>query len=126
MQREKFVRIVEQVLETLPAVFRNRIHNLAIRVEDFPPGQHPSTLHPVSSASPPAVRRLIMGVFIGVPATQKSVFNLPIGPDQIILYRRNIEAVCSNDAEIKEQTRRTVLHELGHYFGLSEKELKDL
>ena len=56
----------------------------------------------------------------------KSIFNLPSGPDHIVLYQKNIEAVCSSEAEVREQIRLTVIHELGHYFGLDEEQLKDV
>jgi len=67
-----------------------------------------------------------MGLFHGVPTTKKSVFHLPTGPDYIVLYQKNIEAVCSSEAEIREQIRLTVIHELGHYFGMDENQLKDV
>jgi predicted Zn-dependent protease with MMP-like domain len=51
---------------------------------------------------------------------------LPIGPDHIVLYQKNIEAVCGSEAEVREQIRRTVIHELGHYFGMDENQLKDV
>jgi predicted Zn-dependent protease with MMP-like domain len=62
-------------------------------------------------------RRLLLRVFHGVPTTKKSIFDLPSGPDHIVLYQKNIEAVCSSEAEVGEQIRLTVIHELGHYFG---------
>jgi predicted Zn-dependent protease with MMP-like domain len=65
-------------------------------------------------------------MFHGVPLTRKSVFDLPAGPDYIVLYQKNIEAICSNDDEIRHQIRQTVLHELGHYFGMSEAQLEDV
>ena len=55
--------------------------------------------------------------------TKKSIFDLPTGPDQIVLYQKNIEAICSSEAEVRE---RTVIHELGHYFGMDENQLKDV
>jgi predicted Zn-dependent protease with MMP-like domain len=60
-----------------------------------------------------------------VPTTKKSIFDLPRGPDHV-LYQKNIEAVCSNEAEVRDQIRLTVIHELGHYFGLDEEQLKDV
>jgi hypothetical protein len=54
------------------------------------------------------------------PRPRKSIFNLPSGPNHIVLYQKNIEAVCSNETEVREQIRLTVIHELGHYFGLDE------
>ena len=43
-----------------------------------------------------------------------------------MLYQKNIEAVCSNETEVRKQIRLTVIHELGHYFGLDEEQLKDV
>ncbi|MFZ3212442.1 MAG: metallopeptidase family protein [Terriglobales bacterium] len=51
---------------------------------------------------------------------------MPTGADYVVLYQKNIEAVCSSEAEVREQIRRTVIHELGHYFGLDENQLKDV
>ena len=61
-----------------------------------------------------------------MPTTKKSVFDLSSGPDYVVLYQRNIEAVCSNEVEIREQIRRTLIHEIGHYFGMNEEQLKDV
>jgi predicted Zn-dependent protease with MMP-like domain len=69
---------------------------------------------------------LVLGVFQGVPATKKSVFDLSAGPDRIVLYQKNIEAVCSNEDEIRKEIRLTVIHELGHYFGMTEAQLEDV
>jgi predicted Zn-dependent protease with MMP-like domain len=125
MNRERFVKVVEKVLDTLPRRFRERIHNVAVLVEDYPPEQRTPTGRPRGSTSGRS-RRLVLGVFVGVPATQKSVFDLPRGPDQVVLYQKNIEAVCRDEREISNQIRRTVIHELGHYFGLDEDQLKDV
>jgi predicted Zn-dependent protease with MMP-like domain len=61
-----------------------------------------------------------------VPATQKSFFDLRTGPGYVVLYQKNIEAVCSSESEIRDQIRRTVIHELGHYFGMDEDQLRDV
>jgi hypothetical protein len=57
-------------------------------------------------------RRLLLGVFHGVPTTKKSIFNLPLGPDHIVLYQKNIEAVCSSEPEVREQGSRLRLTSL--------------
>src|SRR5215469_108515 len=118
MNREDFVKVAEETLDSLPGEFRSRIQNVAILVEDFrlnqsPPerGQH---------------RRLLLGIFHGVPATKRSVFDISVGPAHIVLYQKNIEAVCSNEAEVRHQIRQTLIHELGHYFGMTEEQLKDV
>jgi predicted Zn-dependent protease with MMP-like domain len=118
MKREHFVKMVEEALDSIPREFRSRIRNVAVLVEDIPPNQP----LPQSSQRP----RLLLGVFHGVPTTKKSIFNLPTGPDHIVLYQKNIEAVCSTEAEVRQQIRLTVIHELGHYFGMDEEQLKDV
>jgi len=118
MKREHFVKVVEDALDSLPQEFRRRIRNVAVLVEDVPPNQ-PS---PQSGQQ----RRLVLGFFHGVPTTKKNIFNLPTGPDHIVLYQKNIEAVCSSEAEVREQARLTVVHELGHYFGMDENQPKDV
>ena len=118
MKRERFVKVVEETLDSLPEEFRSRIRNVAVLVEDFPPSQ--------PSPQPGQQRKLLLGLFHGVPTTKKSVFDLPTGPDYIVLYQKNTEAVCSSEIEVREQIRRTVIHELGHYFGLDENHLKDV
>src|SRR5947209_19957905 len=118
MKREHFVKVVEESLDSLPEELRSRIRNVAGLVEDTPPNQ-PS---PQSGQQ----RRLLLGIFQGVPTTKKSIFDLPTGPDHIVLYKKNIEAVCSTEAEVRHQIRQTLIHELGHYFGMTEEQLRDV
>ncbi len=117
MKRELFIKVVEESLDSLPEEFRSRIENVAILVEDSPPTQ---------KSQPGQPRRLLLGIFHGVPATKKSIFDLPIGPAHIVLYQQNIEAVSSSEAEVRYQIRQTLIHELGHYFGMTEDQLKDV
>ncbi len=94
----------------IPVGFRKLIENLAVMVED----------------EPPAGRRLL-GLYHGVPYKHRS----PSGygntsPDVIVIYRGPIEEISATPEEIKEQVKLTVLHEVGHYFGLEEAELRDI
>lgn len=118
MEREPFAKIMREVLDSLPAEFRDCIHNVAVLVEDVPPGQ--------SSTPSRQPKKLLLGLFHGIPMTRKSVFDLPAGPDYVVLYQKNIEAVCSSEAGIREQIRLTIIHEFGHYFGMDEEQLKDV
>ena len=112
MERRKFEALVAQTLHGLPRTFRDKLTNVAIIVEDLPPEE--------------AEREgLLLGLFHGIPRTEKSIF-FSSPPDRIFLYQRNIEAVCANEAEVRQQIRATLLHEVGHYFGLSEGELRGL
>lgn len=110
MERSKFETLVAQVLNGLPRKFRDKLTNVAVIVEDVPAEELKS-------------EGLLLGVFHGIPCTEKSVFFASL-PDRIILYQRNIEAVCSSEAEVRRQVRSTLLHEVGHYFGLREDELR--
>jgi predicted Zn-dependent protease with MMP-like domain len=114
MDREQFRRLVQEALDSLPARFRERIRNVAVVVEDCPP------------AGEDTGEELLMGVFEGTPTTQKSVWDASAGPDRVVLYQKNIEAVCDSDDEIRDEIRLTVLHEFGHYFGLDEVQLEDV
>jgi predicted Zn-dependent protease with MMP-like domain len=110
MERRKFEALVAQALRGLPRTFREKLTNVAIIIEDLPPKKAESN-------------GLLLGLFHGVPRTEKSIFSSS-PPDRIFLYQRNIEAVCASEAEVRRQVRATLLHEVGHYFGLSEDELR--
>ncbi len=112
MERSRFEALVGQALKGLPLSFREKLTNVAIIVEDLPPDDWQG-------------KGLLLGLFHGIPRTEKTVFAASL-PDQIFLYQRNIEAICSSDAEVRQQIRETLLHEVGHYFGLSEDELRGL
>ena len=118
MKREDFTKAVAETLDSLPKEFRRRIRNVAVLVEDLPPDQE--------SSQPGQPKRLLLGLFHGVPRTKKSVHDLFAGPDHIVLFQKNIEAICSTEAELREQIRLTVMHEFGHYFGMTEEQLKDV
>ena len=98
--------------------------NVAVIVEDVPAEQRAKERKPAPRST--RSRELLMGVFVGTPATDRSVFALPSGPARIVLYQKNIEAVCSSDAEIRREVRLTVIHEIGHYFGMTEEQLRDV
>ena len=115
MNRARFEQLVEQALRELPARYRELLENIVVVVEDLPRG----------GPQPGPEEELLMGEFVGVPRTEKSVWE-PGLPDQVFLYQKNIEAVCESEEEIRDEVRTTLLHELGHYFGLEEDELEHL
>lgn len=110
VDRKRFEKLVEEAIERLPEVFRAKLANLAIFVEDLPPRESGRD-------------GLLLGLFHGVPRTEKSSFQAT-PPDRIFLYQKNIEAMCSTDEEVRREIRNTLLHEVGHYFGLTEDELR--
>jgi len=120
MKREPFLELVREALDGLPGKFRGRMENLAVVVEDEPPEGRDS-------------EDLLLGVFEGTPRTEHSFFDVDAGPARIVLFQKNIEAYARDaagadgrpvEAVIREEVRLTVLHELGHYFGLDEDALE--
>ena len=122
MTRGRFRQLVADALDSLPPEFLARMENIAVMVEDVPREQRERERKPAPRSNRP--RRLLLGVFVGTPTTNRSVFALPDGPARIVLYQKNIEAVCRSEAEIRRQVRLTVIHEVGHYFGMSEEQLR--
>jgi predicted Zn-dependent protease with MMP-like domain len=114
---EEFGALVEEALEGLPEEFRRHLQNVVVEVEDLPDRQ---TVRRMGRGS----LRSLLGLYHGVPLTHRSVEHSGQLPDRITLYKENIEDVCGSREEIVEQVRTTVLHEVGHHFGLDEGELR--
>ena len=114
--KEKFAELAEAALADIPRAFKKRLENISIIVEDFPSRE--------DARGVGATRRNLLGLFAGAGYPHKSNFFGPLPmPDKVFLYQRNIERQCSSEAELAEEIRKTLVHELGHYFGLSEEEL---
>jgi predicted Zn-dependent protease with MMP-like domain len=119
LPRDAFERLVAHALDDVPAEFREKLENVEIVVEDSP---SPEDL----GGREVAPGTLVLGLYRGVPLTRRSVFATNLFPDQIIIFQRPIERICRTPEEIVEQVRRTVLHEIAHHFGISEKRLREL
>ncbi len=118
MTREKFEAVAQEVFDGLPPVFGERVDNVAIVVEEYPPDD---VLRSVR-----ATRTTLLGLYQGIPLTQRGQWYgmVPTAPDRISLYQRNIEADSSSEEELREKIREVLLHELGHYFGMSEAQIR--
>jgi len=118
MTREKFEDVAEEVFESLPTLFGEKIDNVHISVEDYPSEE---LMHQVHSS-----KTALLGLYQGIPLTHRGTWYgmSPTTPDKISLYQANIEAVCKNDEEVAERIKEVLLHELGHYFGMSESEIR--
>ena len=118
VNREDFEMLVEETLERLPARYKKYFANIAITVEDYPSEEDTGRLA--------SKKELLLGLFSGVPYPRKGgFFEIPYPlPDTIVLFQKNIESICSTEEELIEQIQATLLHEVGHYFGLSERELR--
>jgi predicted Zn-dependent protease with MMP-like domain len=120
MTREAFKALVEEAIDTIPRRFAREIHNVAIVVEDRP---SPQLLAEMEMEPPDS----LLGLYQGVPLTERQWGHGNALPDRITLYQREIEDECENDEdEIVVAIGETLIHELGHYFGLSEDEIMDI
>src|SRR5438445_2566916 len=104
MQREHFVRVVEE------RFCRSEMNSATAFVTLLFWWRVCHRNQPSTQLEAPG--QLLLGLFHGVPRTEKSILELARGPDYIVLCQRNIEAVCANEAAVREQIRRTVIHEL--------------
>jgi predicted Zn-dependent protease with MMP-like domain len=119
-EHETFDLVVQEVLATLPEKFARKIENLHIVVEDRPPD---STLRRVGVRS----GGLLLGLYEGIPLTKRGAdYGMaPVLPDRITLFKQHIEAISRDEASLRENIRETLIHELGHYYGMSEKEIRE-
>ena len=116
-QRE-FRRLVRQALQELPSEIRHALENLAILEEDWPSGDD-------LEAAEIEDRHHLFGLYTGVPLSEREGGLSPL-PDTIILFRRPIELACASQKEVIHEIRVTLLHEVGHYLGMSEEDLERL
>jgi predicted Zn-dependent protease with MMP-like domain len=119
MQRKRFERLVDNAVATIPRRFRDALQNLAIVVEDEPPADVLAEL----GIGPDDT---LFGLYQGTPLTERSSQYGNTLPDRISLYQGPIEDECETDDEIVECIGETLIHELGHYFGLSEDEIEEI
>lgn len=123
MQRissERFEDLVEEAIESIPDILWERVSNLAVVVEEWPTA--------AQRASVDLQRhRLLLGLYEGVPLTARTHSYGMIPPDKITIFRGPILQVCPPDEDaIRNQVRRTVLHEIAHHFGISDDRLHEL
>lgn len=113
MTRRQFEALVEKALRRLPRPFREKLANIAIVIEDWPDDE---TLADMGIEPPDTLYGLYRGV--DLPRRDSSYGN--VLPDVITIYQGPIEADAADEAEMAEIVRETVMHELGHYFGLDD------
>jgi predicted Zn-dependent protease with MMP-like domain len=118
LTQSEFEGVAQAAFESLPEDFRERVDNVHIVVEDYPSDEALRQTH--------TSRSLLLGLYQGVPLPHRGTWygSSPTAPDKISLYKKNIEEVCSNEEELIEQIREVLFHELGHYFGMNEKEIR--
>jgi predicted Zn-dependent protease with MMP-like domain len=118
MNRTAFEQLVQHALRRLPRRFKNRIRNVEIEVEDAP-GKELLEDMGIGSGT-------LFGLYQGVPLTEREWNYGNMLPDRIVIYQRPIEQAARSNGEIEEIVLETVMHEVGHYFGFSDRELYDI
>ncbi|KPK64724.1 hypothetical protein AMJ83_00590 [candidate division WOR_3 bacterium SM23_42] len=109
MERDKFTELVREALDSLPSIFRKKLKNIQVVVEDEPVAQNS-----------------LLGLYQGVPFKHRGIWYGNVLPDRITLFKKNIERVSRTEDEIKDWIDKVLIHEIGHYFGFSEADLHRL
>ncbi|MCW2594636.1 MAG: hypothetical protein JWR06_445 [Jatrophihabitans sp.] len=107
VSQRRFEEMVGAALDTLPPRFTKVMRNVVVVTED---GTDPH----------------LLGLYIGIPLTERTSHYSAVLPDQIIIYKNSICARCTTDSEVVEEVRRTVIHEVGHHFGIDDDRLHEL
>jgi predicted Zn-dependent protease with MMP-like domain len=116
MDRPSFEILVQHSLRKLPRRFKKKLANIAVVVEDLP-SQNLLNDMGIHSGK-------LLGLYQGVPLTKRGWNYGNVLPDRIVIYQRTIESVATSPEAIEKIVQDTVIHEIGHYFGFSDKELR--
>ena len=119
MTRAAFERLVTEAVALIPRRFRREIKNLALVVEDEPS----LALLEEMEIEPPDS---LYGLYQGTPLTERSAAWGNTLPDIITLFQKPIEEDCEDEDEVRAVIGETLIHEVGHYFGLSEEEIEEI
>jgi predicted Zn-dependent protease with MMP-like domain len=117
LTRAEFERVVGEAMDSLPERFARLVQNVVIAVEE-----EPTTEDLETAESDPDDDSEILGIYRGVALTERT-HDVPLMPDEIAVFRGPINRVTSTRQEAVKEVRETVIHELGHFFGLSDDEL---
>jgi predicted Zn-dependent protease with MMP-like domain len=119
MTRAAFERLVVEAIALIPKRFRREIRNLAVIVEDEPS----LALLDEMEIEPPDS---LYGLYQGTPLTERTASYGNTLPDRITLFQKPIEEDCEDEDEVRAVIGETLIHEVGHYFGLSEEEIEEI
>jgi predicted Zn-dependent protease with MMP-like domain len=106
----EFDELVAEALDLLPDDLARLLNNVVVIVEEAPP---PGDEH-------------LLGLYDGIPLTERDRWYSGVLPDRISIFRRPLLAMCASEAEVVEQVRITVLHEIAYHFGISDERLEEL
>lgn len=110
MSRVRFEELVADALDTVPEELAALVDNVVVLVEDEPPADDPD----------------LLGYYDGTPLTERDSRYAGVVPDRIMIFRLPILDMCESEAEVVEEVRITVVHEIAHHFGIEDDRLHDL
>lgn len=119
MTRARFERLLAEAISLIPRRFRREMKNLALVVEDEP---SPDLLEEMEIEPPDS----LYGLYQGTPLPERTWAYGNQLPDRITLFQRPIEEGCEDEDEVRAVIGETLIHEVGHYFGLSEEEIEEI
>ena len=119
LPRAEFERLVREAVGLIPRRFREEMRNLALVIETEPA---PELLAEMEIEPPDS----LYGLYQGTPLTERTWDFGNNLPDRITLYQLPIEEDCDDEDDIREVIGETLIHEVGHYFGLSEEEIEEI
>lgn len=119
VSRSEFAGYVERALADVPEPFASFLEEVPVEVRDRPTARQ---LKGVGLERD----ELLMGLYVGRPRTERSVEHSGTMPDVIYIFQEDIELVCDSAEQLVDEIRVTVLHEIGHHFGMSEEDLQKL
>jgi predicted Zn-dependent protease with MMP-like domain len=117
LTRAEFDRVVNEALESLPKRFADLVENVVIAVEDEPTDDDVGGIEDGADAD-----LELLGIYRGVALTERT-HDMLLLPDEIVVFRGPINRIARTRREAVQQVRETVIHELGHYFGLDDDEM---
>jgi predicted Zn-dependent protease with MMP-like domain len=119
MTRERFKQLVVEAITLIPKRFRREMKNLALVVEDEP---DQALLDEMEIEAPDS----LYGLYQGTPLPERTWGYGNTLPDRITLYQRPIEEDCEDEDDMRAIIGETLIHEVGHYFGMSEEEIEEI
>jgi len=119
MTGARFREMVDEALATLPAEFRDALHNIAIVVENEPSLEQLDSV----GVTPPDT---LLGLYEGTPLTERQWTHGNTLPDKVTLFQGPIEDASEDEDDLVVAIGETLIHEIGHYFGLSEEEIEEI
>ena len=119
VSQKEFDRIVKRSISHIPREIRRHLENILIAVQKRPP----RTLLKEMGLLP---NETLLGIYRGVSLEKRSVTAPPLYPDTIFLFEEPLEKMCDTIEEMERQIEKTVVHEIAHYFGITDERLTDL